>query len=314
MKIVILDGHAVNPGDLSWDCFLPFGSITVYENTEKHQAIQRVEGADIVMTNKTPITRALLDACPTVKLICVLATGYNVVDCIAARERGIPVCNVPDYGTNAVAQFTFSLLLELCNRVGHHDDLVHRGDWTTCPSFCFWDTPQMELYGKTFGIIGYGTIGRAVGRIAEAMGMRVLAYSRTHHEGTEYVSLEELLAQSDIVSLHAPLFPETFRLINAETISQMKDGAILLNTARGPLIDEAAVAEALRTGKLRGAAVDVVDSEPIPDGSPLLSAPNCIITPHMAWAPLEARQRIMDITAASIRAFLNGRKENVVNM
>ena len=315
MKIVILDGHALNPGDLSWDWLKQFGTYTFYERTAGAPlTIERIGDADIIILNKTPITEEILTACPNIRLICIMATGYNVVDCAAAAKRGIPVCNVPGYGTNAVAQFTFALLLELCNHVGLHNESVHKGEWTACPDFCYWKTPQMELCGKTFGIIGYGTIGRAVGRIAEAMGMRVLAYSRTHHEGTEYVSLEELLAQSDIVSLHAPLFPETFRLINAETISQMKDGAILLNTARGPLIDEAAVAEALRTGKLRGAAVDVVDSEPIPDGSPLLSAPNCIITPHMAWAPLEARQRIMDITAASIRAFLNGRKENVVNM
>ncbi len=317
MKIVILDGHAVNPGDLSWDCFLPFGSITVYENTEKHQAIQRVEGADIVMTNKTPITRALLDACPTVKLICVLATGYNVVDCDAARERGIPVCNVPDYGTNAVAQFTFSLLLELCNRVGHHDDLVHRGDWTTCPSFCFWDTPQMELYGKTFGIIGFGRIGRAVGKIAAAMGMEVLSYNRSRHPEGEaigkYVDLDTLLAKADILSLHCPLTPENTGMISKELLQKMKDGAILLNTARGGLLDEQAVADALRSGKLRGAAVDVVSREPIQADNPLLSAPNCIITPHMAWAPIETRQRILDCTVASIRAYLAGAPINTVN-
>lgn len=317
MKIVILDGHAVNPGDLSWDCFLPFGSITVYENTEKHQAIQRVEGADIVMTNKTPITRALLDACPTVKLICVLATGYNVVDCIAARERGIPVCNVPDYGTNAVAQFTFSLLLELCNRVGHHDDLVHRGDWTTCPSFCFWDTPQMELYGKTFGIIGFGRIGRAVGKIAGAMGMEVLAYNRSRHPEGErigkYVDLDTLLAKADILSLHCPLTPENTGMVSREFLQKMKDGSILLNTARGGLLDEQAVADALRTGKLRCAAVDVVSREPIEENNPLLSAPNCIITPHMAWAPIETRQRILDCTVASIRAYLAGAPINTVN-
>ena len=317
MKIVILDGHAVNPGDLSWDCFLPFGSITVYENTEKHQTIQRVEGADIVMTNKTPITQALLDACPTVKLICVLATGYNVVDCDAARERGIPVCNVPDYGTNAVAQFTFSLLLELCNRVGHHDDLVHRGDWTTCPSFCFWDTPQMELYGKTFGIIGFGSIGRAVGKIAAAMGMEVLAYNRSRHPEGEaigkYVDLDTLLAKADILSLHCPLTPENTGMINREVLQKMKDGAILLNTARGGLLDEQAVADALRSGKLRGAAVDVVSREPIQAGNPLLSAPNCIITPHMAWAPIETRQRILDCTVASIRAYLAGAPIHTVN-
>lgn len=315
MKIVILDGHALNPGDLSWEWLKEFGSYTFYERTAGEElTIRRIGDADIILLNKTPITKDVLAACPSVKLICVLATGYNVVDCEAAAKRGIPVCNVPGYGTNAVAQFTFALLLELCNRVGLHSDSVHSGEWTACPDFCYWKTPQMELYGKTFGIIGYGTIGRAVGRIAEAMGMRVLACSRTHYEGTEYVSLDRLLAESDIVSLHAPLFPETRHIICAENIAKMKDGAILLNTARGPLIDEAAVADALHSGKLRGAAMDVVDAEPIPACSPLLTAPNCIITPHMAWAPLEARQRILDITADSIRAFLRGERKNTVNL
>ena len=315
MKIVILDGHALNPGDLSWEWLKEFGSYTFYDRTAGEDlTIRRIGDADIILLNKTPITETVLACCPNLKLICVLATGYNVVDCAAAARRGIPVCNVPGYGTNAVAQFTFALLLELCNHVGLHSDSVHSGEWTACPDFCYWKTPQMELYGKTIGVIGYGTIGKAVGRIAEAMGMRVLKYSRTHYEGTDYVSLEELLRRSDIVSLHAPLFPETRHIINADTIAMMKPGAILLNTARGPLIDEAAVADALRCGKLRGAAVDVVDYEPIPASSPLLTAPNCIITPHMAWAPLEARQRILDITAESIRAFLRGEHKNVVNL
>lgn len=315
MKIVILDGNALNPGDLSWEWLKEFGSYTFYERSfGQAQIIERIGDADVILLNKTPITEDVLNSCPNLKLICVLATGYNVVDCKAAAARNIPVCNVPGYGTNAVAQFTFALLLELCNHVGLHSDSVHSGEWTRCPDFCYWKTPQMELYGKTFGIIGYGTIGRAVGKIAEAMGMHVLAYSRTHYEGTDYVSLDELLARSDIVSLHAPLFEETRHIINRETIAKMKDGAILINTARGPLIDEAAVAEALHSGKLRGAAMDVVDEEPIPATSRLLSAPNCIITPHMAWAPLEARQRILDITAKSIRAFLRNEKENVVNL
>ena len=315
MKIVILDGHALNPGDLSWEWLNEFGSYTFYDRTAGEAlTIERIGNADIILLNKTPITEAVLAACPSIKLICVLATGYNVVDCAAAAKRGIPVCNVPGYGTNAVAQFTFALLLELCNRVGLHSDSVHSGEWTACPDFCYWKTPQMELYGKTLGIIGYGTIGKAVGRIAEAFGMQVLKYSRTHHEGIDYVDLETLLKRSDVVTLHAPLFPETRHIINADTITMMKPGAILLNTARGPLIDENAVAEALKAGKLRGAAMDVVDFEPIPATSPLLSAPNCIITPHMAWAPLEARQRILDITASSIRAFLSGQRKNAVNL
>ena len=317
MKIVILDGHAVNPGDLSWDCFRQFGTVTVHERTEASQVIPRLRDAEIVMTNKTPITEALLDACPSIRLICVLATGYNVVDCNAARQRGIPVCNVPDYGTNAVAQFTFSLLLELCNRVGQHDTAVHQGNWAACPDFCFWNTPQMELAGKTLGIIGFGRIGRAVGKIARAMGMNVIAYNRSRHPEGEaigrYVELDTLLRDFDIVSLHCPLTPENTGLINKETISKMKDGAILLNTARGALLNETDVANALCSGKLKGAAMDVVTSEPIIAENPLLNAPNCIITPHMAWAPIESRQRILDCTIASIQAFLDGAPIHTVN-
>lgn len=315
MKIVVMDGHALNPGDLSWDFLKEFGTITYYDRTiGEALTIERIGNADIILLNKTPITDDILAACPNLKLICILATGYNVVDCDAAARRGIPVCNVPGYGTDSVAQFTFALLLELCCQVGLHSQSVHAGEWTVCPDFCYWKTPLMELAGKTMGIIGYGRIGRAVGKIAEAFGMRVLAYSRTRRGGTNYVDLSTLLAQSDVVSLHCPLFPETRHIINADTLIKMKDGAILLNTARGPLIDEAAVADALRSGKLRGAAMDVVDSEPIPSDSPLLSAPNCVITPHMAWAPIEARQRILDITAENIRVFLAGKPMNVVNI
>jgi len=314
MKIVILDGHALNPGDLSWKCFEEFGSVTYYDRTkEEADTIARIGDADIILLNKTPITDAILAACPNLKLICILATGYNVVDCDAAARRGIPVCNVPGYGTDSVAQFTFALLLDLCHKVALHSESVHRGEWTACPDFCYWKTPQMELAGKTFGIIGYGTIGRAVAKIARAFGMHVIAYSRTRRAGDEYVTLDELLAKSDIVSLHCPLFPETNGIISADAIAKMKDGAILLNTARGPLIDEAAVAAALSSGKLRGAAMDVVCAEPIPADSPLLTAPNCVITPHMAWAPVEARQRILDITMGSIRSYLTGKTQNCVN-
>ena len=315
MKIVILDGQALNPGDLSWDCFAQFGEITYYDRTEgEKDTISRIGDADIVFLNKVPITEAIISACKNLKLICVLATGYNVVDCEAAAKRNIPVCNVPGYSTAAVAQFTFGLLLELCHQIGHHSKVVHNGKWSNCPDFCFWDTPQMELAGKTMGIIGYGRIGQSVANIARAFGMRVLAYNRTNRGGEEYVTLEKLLKESDVVSLHCPLFPETKEIINPHTLSQMKDGAILLNTARGGLLDEVAVKDALISGKLRGAAVDVAMQEPIPADSPLLSAPNCIITPHIAWAPLETRQRILDITTESIRAFLAGKYINVVNM
>lgn len=316
MKIVSLDGAALNPGDLSWSCFEQFGEITVYPRTANEQeTVQRIGDADIVLLNKVPITEAILDACPNVKLICCLATGYNVVDTKAAKAKGIPVCNVPAYSTRSVTQFTFGLLLELCHRIGHHDRRVHEGAWAACPNFCFWDTPQMELAGKTMGIIGFGQIGQSVGAVAEALGMRVIAYSRSRRPGVnaEYVDLDTLLKQSDVVSLHCPLFPETTGLINAETIAKMKDGAILLNTARGPVIDEQAVADALKSGKLRGAAMDVVSAEPISPNNPLLTAPNCVITPHMAWAPIEARQRILDITTENIRGYLSGSPVNVVN-
>lgn len=318
MKIVVLEGNAVNPGDLSWDWLTQYGSVTVYPRlAPAEQTIARIGEADIILLNKTPITAEILDACPSIKLICVLATGYNVVDCDAARQRSIPVCNVPDYGTSAVAQYTFALLLELCHQVGHHDRVVHKGKWTAYPDFCFWDTPQMELAGKTLGIIGFGRIGQAVGRIAKAFGMRVLAYSRSEHPGGKqigtYVTLDTLLRGSDIISLHCPLTPETAGIINRETIAMMKDSAIIINTSRGGAVVEQDLADALCSGKLRAAAVDVVCKEPIPAASPLLSAPNCIITPHMAWAPKESRQRIMDCTQRSIEAFLRGAPVNTVN-
>ena len=318
MKIVILDGHAVNPGDLSWDCFRQFGDVTVYEYTEEHQITQRIGDAEIVLTNKTPLTEDTFACCPNIRLVCVLATGYNVVDCDAACKRGIPVCNVPDYGTAAVAQFTFSLLLEICNAVGHHNDAVHNGDWQNSPYFCFWNTPQMELAGKTLGIIGFGRIGRAVGKIANAFGMNVIAYNRSQcEEGRaigSYVNLEELLATADIISLHCPLTSENTGIINADTIAKMKDGAILINTARGPLVDEAALAAALESGKLRGAACDVISAEPMSADNPLKTAPNCIVTPHMAWAPIESRKRIQECTQRSIQAFQEGSPINTVNM
>ena len=315
MKIVVLDSYGLNPGDLSWDWLGKYGPFICYDRTPSEElTMQRIGDAEIVILNKTPITDSVLNACPNIKLICILATGYNVVDCVAAAKRNIPVCNVPGYSTNSVAQFTFALLLELCNQVGLHSTSVYAGDWTRCPDFCYWKTPQMELFGKTLGIIGFGAIGRAVGKIAEALGMHILVHSRTQHPGTAYVSLDTLLSQSDVVTLHCPLFPETTNLIDRESIAKMKNGAILLNTARGPLIDEQAVADALRSGKLRGAAVDVASQEPMRADSPLLTAPNCIITPHIAWAPLEARQRIMDITDSSIQAFLNGSPQNVVNL
>jgi len=315
MKIVILETTALNPGDLSWESIKQLGDVTLYDRTAPDLAAQRIGDAEIILINKLPVSAQLMDACPNLRLIAVQATGYNVVDCAAAKERGILVCNVPAYATTSVAQFTFALLLEVCHQVGLHNNQVHDGKWANSPDFCFWSTPQTELLGKTIGIIGYGSIGRAVGRIAKAFGMKVVAYSRTQYPEyqEDYTDLNTLLAQSDVVSLHCPLFPETQKLIGKENIAKMKDGAILINTSRGPLIDEEAVAEALRTGKLRAAAVDVAEKEPIAAASPLLTAPNCIITPHMAWAPLESRQRIMDTLAENIRAYQAGAPINVVN-
>ena len=317
MKLINLDASALNPGDLSWDVLNQFGEVTLYQRTESEaEAIRRIGDHEIVLTNKVPITESLLAACPNIKLICIQATGYNIVDTAACTRRDIPVCNVPDYGTAAVAQFTLALMLELCHRIGYHDAVVHNGKWCASPTFCFWDTPQMELGGKTLGIIGFGRIGQATAKLAQAFGIRVITTSRTKREndlGIEYVDMDTLLTQSDFVSLHCPLFAENTKMVNADFISKMKDGAFLINTARGGLLDEQAVADALTAGKLAGAAVDVVTEEPMKVYNPLLTAPNCIITPHIAWAPKESRQRLLDCCVENIRAFLRGKPQNVVN-
>lgn len=319
MKIVMLDCIAQSFGDLSFDPIRQFGDLTVYDHTDTEaEAIERIADNEIVLVNKFPVTESLLSACPGIRLICVLATGYNAVDCEACARRGIPVTNVPSYGTAAVAQFAFALMLEVCHRVGLHDELVHQGRWENCSAFCFWDTPQMELAGKTLGIIGLGRIGCAVAKIAGGFGMKVLACSRTRHPQGEalaqYTDLDTLLAQSDFVSLNCPLTPATEKLINADTLAKMKAGAVLINTSRGGLVDENALKAALESGHLRAAAVDVVSREPITADNPLLSAPNCIITPHMAWAPAESRQRLLDCVVENIRSFLEGNPRNVVNM
>ena len=319
MKIVLLDGEALNPGDLSWAPLETLGDLTVYPRgtQDPREVIRRIGDAEIVLTNKTPVGREAFEACPEMKLLCVVATGYNVVDTRAAKDHGVSVCNVPAYGTEMVAQFAIGLLLELCHHTGLHNASVHAGDWERCPNFCYWKAPIMELSGKTLGIIGFGRIGRAVGRIARALGMRVLAAgSRPCEEGlaiADYVDLNTLLAASDVVSLHCPLFPETEKLINRDNIAKMKDGAILLNNSRGGLIDEQALADALNSGKLRSAAVDVVSTEPIMGSNPLLTAKNCIITPHISWAAAECRRRIVEITAANIRCFLSGAPQNLVD-
>ena len=319
MNIVILDGYTENPGDLSWDALAAFGELTVHDRTPADEAeiVRRIGDAQIAVTNKTPLSKAVLDACPNLRYVAVLATGYNVVDIDAARMRNIPVSNVPAYGTAAVGQFAIALLLEICCRVGHHDQAVRAGRWAASPDFCFWDYPLIELDGKTLGVIGFGRIGRATGRLARALGMKVLATgSRECEEGraiAEYVALDRLLAESDVIALHCPLLPDTENIIRRENIAKMKPGVIIINTARGGLVNERDLADALNEGRVRAAAVDVVSVEPIRPDNPLLAAKNCLITPHIAWAPKECRERIMDITAKNIAAFLAGAPVNVVN-
>ena len=319
MKIVLLDGRGLNPGDLSYDCMNPLGDVTIYERTDTEaETIARIGDSEIIVVNKVPITEAVLDACPNIQIICVQATGYNIVDTEACARRGIPVTNVPAYGTAAVAQFTMALMLEMCHRIGLHNHSVHQGDWAKAETFCYWLTPQMELAGKTLGLVGFGRIGREVGRLAKAFGMNVIAYNRSQcEEGrqiAEYVDLDTIFAQSDIISLHCPQASETQNLINAATIAKMKDGAMLVNTARGGLVDEEALVAALESGKLRYAAVDVVSKEPMPLDHPLLKTRKCIITPHIAWAPIESRQRLLDTVVENIRCFLEGKPQNVVNL
>lgn len=316
MNIVILDAYASNPGDLSWELFREFGTLTIYDRTPAECAVERIGDAELVFLNKTPLSREILAACPKLRLIVVLATGYNVVDVAAARALGITVCNVPAYSTQAVAQMTMALLLEMTQHVGMHVQAVREGQWQRNPDFCFWNAPLVELSGKTLGIVGYGAIGQAVGRVAQSFGMSLLVtarHARPVPEGARFVVLQELLAQSDVVTLHCPQTAENLHMMNADALRQMKDGALLINTARGGLIDEQAVADALHSGKLGGFAADVVAQEPILADNPLLTAPNCYLTPHIAWAPFETRQRLHRIAAENVRAYLAGHPQNVVN-
>ena len=313
--IVVLDGYTLNPGDLSWDGFEDLGELTIYDRTDPKDIVARIGNADIVITNKTPLTKETLSQAPAIKYIGVLATGFNVVDVQAAKEKGIPVCNIPTYGTDAVAQFAFALLLEITNQVAHHSNEVKKGRWTESPDFCFWDTPLTELLGKTIGIIGFGRIGQATGRIAKAFGMEVLAYDgyQIPDADCRYVDLDELYAKSDVIALHCPLTPETEGIINKASIAKMKDGVIILNNSRGPLIVEQDLADALNSGKVYAAGLDVVSSEPIKADNPLLKAKNCIITPHISWAAKESRARLMGIAVANLKSFLDGKPVNVVN-
>ena len=319
MKLVITDGYCENPGDLSWEPLKQFGELVIYDRTEddEDKIIDRIGDADIAIINKVPITERIMDACPNLKAIAILATGYNVVDIDAAKKRGIPVCNVPAYGTDAVAEFAMSLLLELCHHVGHHADAVKEGRWESCPDFCFWDYPLMDLHGKTMGIIGFGRIGRTTGKLANAFGMKVLATgSRPTPEGealADYVDLDTLLARSDVIALHCPLLPGTKDIICRENIEKMKDGVIIINNARGGCVVEQDLADALNSGKVAAAGLDVVSTEPISGDNPLLAAKNCIITPHISWASRECRQRILDTTVENVRSFLAGIPKNVVN-
>ena len=320
MKIVVLDGYTENPGDLSWEGLETLGEVTVYDRTAYQESpliAERIGDAEIVVMNKTPISKETIDKCPNIKLIAVLATGYNVVDYNYAKEKGIPVCNVPTYGTASVSQFSIALLLEICHHVGHHSESVHAGNWANNADWCYWDYPLIELEGKTIGIIGFGRIGQAEGRVAKALGMNVLAYDLYPNETgrviAEYVDLDTLFAKADVITLHCNLTPENTGMINKDTIAKMKDGVILINYARGQLIVEQDVADALNSGKMGAAGLDVVYTEPIKADNPLLQAKNCIITPHISWAPKESRQRIMDITVDNVKAFLNGAPQNVVN-
>ena len=317
MKIVVLDGYTENPGDLSWSGFEELGEFTVYDRTPAELTAERIGNADIILTNKVAVTEKIMDACPGIRYIGVLATGYNVVDTEAAKNRGIIVTNIPTYGTDTVGQFAIAMLLEICHHIGYHDRSVHKGKWENCKDWCYWDFPLIELAGKTIGIIGFGRIGQATGRIAAALNMRVTAFDAYPNESgerlAEYVDLDRLYAESDVIALHCPLFPSTREMINRETIGKMKDGVIIINNSRGGLIAEQDLADALNSGKVYAAGLDVVSTEPIRKDNPLLGAKNCLITPHMSWGTKERRKRLMDIAVDNLKRFLEGAPVNVVN-
>lgn len=318
LKIVVLDSFALNPGDLSWDWLECLGDCEIYHRTSKEKILERCRGAEIILTNKTPLTAETLEKLPNLKYIALLSTGYNIVDCDYAKSRGIPVSNIPAYSTNAVAQLTFSLILEITNAVGLHSESVKSGDWTNCPDFCYWKTPLTELCGKTLGIVGFGQIGQAVADIAEAFKMNVVAVSghetdQSHRKNFKWVDMGTLAKTSDIISFHCPLTEKTTNLVNKEFIDKCKDGAIIINTSRGPVVNDSDLAYALNSGKLRGAGLDVLSVEPPKADNPLLTAKNCFITPHIAWAGFETRERLMNILRKNVTAYLNGNPQNVVN-
>jgi glycerate dehydrogenase len=318
MKIVVLDGYTLNPGDLSWDGLNTLGDCIVYDRTPAEKVIERIGDAEVVYTNKTVLTKEVFEKAGNLKFVCVLATGYNVVDTEAAKMKGIIVCNIPAYSTDSVAQLACALMLELCHHVGAHSDAVKNGEWTRSADFCFWKYPLIELAGKTIGLVGFGNIGQKVSNIALSLGMKVLYNTRSGNKKYEqtsvkYAELDELFAASDFISLHCPLLDSTKGLINKDSISHMKNGVFIINTSRGPLIVEKDLAEALDSGKVGGAAVDVVSSEPITKDNPLLMAKNCIITPHFAWAPIESRSRLMNVAVDNLKKFIEGDPVNVVN-
>ena len=317
MHIVVLDGHTLNPGDLSWEALQSLGTCDIFDHDLPPETLKRAPRADVLLINKAVLSRDLILNLPLLKYIGVMATGYNVIDMPAARERGIIVTNVPNYGTKAVAQMTLALLLELTQHVGHHAKTVSGGRWSANPDFCYWDYPLIELDGLTMGIVGLGNIGRAVAGLSAAFGMKVLAHTRTPPRAVtaqvQLVELEPLFRQSDVVSLHCPLTPETERLVNATRLGWMKPGAFLLNTSRGPLIDQAALADALNAGRIAGAGLDVLAVEPPPEGNPLLRARNCLVTPHIAWATRAARSRLMTVLTANLKSWMDGRPQNVVS-
>ncbi|TSJ43333.1 D-2-hydroxyacid dehydrogenase [Mucilaginibacter corticis] len=318
MKIVVLDGYSLNPGDLSWDALNQLGDVALYDRTPYADIAPRCVGAEIVLTNKTPLDEATLNQLPNLKYIGVLATGYNIIDTVVCEQKGIVVSNVPGYGTGAVAQFVFALLLELCLHVQKHSDAVFDGKWTRSVDFSFWDYPLIELAGKTLGIIGFGTIGQKVADIAMAFDMNVIATGRrqtgqSQRKSFKWVNLDELLQQADVISIHCPLTPETQGLINTGNLQKMKSSAFLINTSRGPIVNDADLADALNNKVIAGAGIDVLSKEPPTDGNPLFSAKNCIITPHIAWAAKEARARLMDTVISNLKAFIAGQPVNVVN-
>ena len=320
MRIVVLDGYTLNPGDLDWEGLKNLGEVTVYDRTSltnEQEIIDRIGNAEVVFTNKTPLTKKVFDECKSMNYVGVLATGYNVVDVAAAKEYGITVTNIPTYGTDAVGQFAIALLLEICHHIGHHNTAVHEGAWAKNPDWCFWDYPLIELAGKTMGIIGFGRIGQSTGRIAKALGMHVIANDEYPNDSgrniADYVTREELFNWSDVISVHCPLFPSTKGIICKENIHKMKDGVIILNNSRGPLVVEHDLADALNSGKVYAAGLDVVSTEPIRNDNPLLKARNCIITPHISWAPKESRLRLMNIAVENLKAFLDGTAVHVVS-